>query len=134
MVVYTDVMFNLGGAAVTTLTAMNFGTGSAAGAYAPQLDGQLLKVTIILGAQAATSLTEQGRVELSQTNWTPNIYRMTVAGFSLRTAPALYSGTLQTQDWVIDQPVKTSWPITGQVIYFFSPVTPAIQVVGTFRS
>ena len=54
MGIYTDQMFNLSGAAVTTLTAMNFGTGSTAGTYSPQLSGRLVKVLATLVPQAAT--------------------------------------------------------------------------------
>src|SRR5439155_21982803 len=85
MGIYLDRMFNLSGAAVTSLTAMNFGTGSTAGPYSPQLNGRLLKITCILVPQAATSLAQHGRVEFTQTNWHPNTIRISVAGFGLAT-------------------------------------------------
>jgi hypothetical protein len=133
MGVYTDQMFNLGGAAVTTLTAMNFGTGATAGAYSPQLSGRLIKITITLVPQAATSLAQNARVELTQTNWKPNTSRFTVAGFGLATAPQAAFGDGETQDYIIDMPVQTDWPITGQVVYpGTGPVTPQILVLGYF--
>lgn len=133
MVRYTDQMFNLSGAAVTTLTAMNFGTGTTAGAYSPQLNGSLQKITITLVPQAATSLAQYGQVELSQTNWKPNILRFVVAGFGLATAPQLFGGQQAMNDFVIEQPVQTDWPITGQVIYRGTgPVTPTVHILGFF--
>jgi hypothetical protein len=133
MGIYTDQMFNYRGAAHTSLTAMNAGTGTAAGAYSPQLSGKLLKVTIILVPQAATSLDQDHRVELTQTNWSPNTLRFCVAGFGLATAPQAVGGEILTNDFVVDLPVKTDWPITGQdVAPGTGPVTPAIVVMGTF--
>jgi len=133
MGIYTDQMFNYRGAASTTLTAMNFGTGSTAGAYSPQLNGRLVKATMIIVPQAASSLAQDVRVELSQSNWKPNIFRFPCAGFGLATAPQLYGGTQAMIDYVIDVPVQTDWPITGnQISPGTSPVTPAFVVVGTF--
>ena len=135
MGIYTDQMFNLSGAAVTTLTAMNFGTGSTAGTYAPQLNGRLLKIQAALVPQAATSLAEYGQFELSQTNWKPNILRFVVAGFGLQTVAGRGSdGNQREHEFVIDQPVQTDWPITGQVVYRGTgPVTPTMHILGTFN-
>src|SRR3990167_36744 len=129
MGIYTDQMFNLSGAAVTTLTAMNFGTGSTAGTYAPQLNGRLLKIQAALVPQAAPSLAEYGQFELSQTNWKPNILRFVVAGFGLQTVAGRGSdGNQREHEFVIDQPVQTDWPITGQVVYRGTgPVTPTMH-------
>jgi len=131
--IYTDQMFNYRGAASTTLTAMNFGTGSTAGAYSPQLNGTLVKLTFIIVPQTASSLAQDVRVELSQTNWKPNIIRFPLAGFGLATAPQLYGGSIASQTYVVDLKVQTDWPITGnQVSPGTSPVTPAFVVMGTF--
>ena len=129
---YNDQMFNLGGAAVTSLTSMNAGTSASAGAYSPQTDGVLLAINIYLSGQAATSLAQSGRMELTQSNWSPNILRFPITGFGLLTAPQLLGGNLEVFSRAVNQPVKTSWPITGQVTYFFSPVTPNIVVEGVF--
>ena len=136
MGIYTDVMFNLSGAAVTTLTAMNFGVGSTAGAYSPQLNGKLLKVTIHLVPQAATSLAEHGRFELSQTNWKPNVNRFWVPGFGLQTVAGRGSdGNQRTHEFPVDLQVQTDWPITGQAAYVGTgPVTPTGIIVGTFSA
>ena len=130
---YLDQMFNLSGAAVTTLTAMNFGTGSTAGAYSPQLNGKLITITCILVPQAATSLAQHARIELTQTNWKPNTIRIAIAGFGLATAPQVYGGDQATVSYNCDLPVQTDWPITGQVVYpGTAPVTPTMIIVGTF--
>ena len=129
---YNDVMGNLGGAAVTTLTSLNAGTSSTAGAFSPQLNGVLLKINIYITGQAATSLFQSGRLELTQSNWKPNILRFPFAGAGLLTAPQLYGGNQAVFERSIGQVVDTSWPITLQVIYFFSPVTPNIVVEGVF--
>lgn len=133
MGVYTDQMFNLSGTVVTSLTAMNFGTGAVAGAYSPQLNGKLMKITITLVPQAATSLAQYGQFELSQTNWKPNILRFSVGGFGLATAPQALGGNELMTDFVIDQPVQTDWPITGQAVYRGTgPVTPTALILGYF--
>src|SRR5467141_422297 len=130
--VFSDVMFNLGGAAVTSLTSMNAGTSSTAGPYSPQADGVLLTVNIYITPQAATSLAQSGRMELTQSQWNPNILRYAFSGFGLATAPQAVGGNILVLSRAVNQPVDTSLAITGQVIYFFSPVTPNIVVEGTF--
>lgn len=133
--IYWDQMFNYRGAVHTSLTAMNAGTTSTAGTYSPQLDGTLIKIQIILVPQAATSLDQDHRVELSQTNWTPNTLRFAVAGFGLATAPQLYGGNQAIMEFVVNQAVNTSQPITGNDVGpGTSPVTPAIIVNGCFST
>lgn len=133
MVQYPAQMFNLGGAAVTSLTNMNAGKSSTAGSYFAQKNGTLMYIDIFISGQAATSLAQSGRVELSNSNWDPNLLEFPFTGFGLLTAPQLLGGNLEQIRYVVDQPVQTSWPIVGQVIYFFSPVTPNIVVEGYFK-
>ena len=134
MGIYVDTMFNLSGAAVTVLTAMNAGTSAAAGTYSAPLNGRLVKVTLSLVPQAASSLAEHGRVELIQANWQPNTHRFWVPGFGLQTVAGRGSdGNQRTHEFVTDLAVQTDWPITGQVIYpGTGPVTPTMIVTGTF--
>lgn len=140
--VYVDQMFNLGGAAVTTLTAMNPGTTSSAGAYSPKADGALIGVEIQITPQAASSLAQSGYITLTCTMWAPvNTLTIPFSGFGLATAPQVIGGTLLRELWPqpgfpapLNLPVKTSVPINGQVIYFFSPVTPNITVSGIFSA
>jgi len=135
MGIYTDQMFNLSGAAVTTLTAMNFGTGSTPGTYSPQLSGRLLKIQILLVPQAASSLAEYGQYEISQSNWNPNKLRFVVPGWGLQTVAGRGSdGNNRTHEFVIDQPVRTEWPITGEAVYRGTgPVTPTVHILGFFQ-
>jgi len=133
MGIYVDQMFNRG-TADTALTQMAAGTSSTQGTYSPQLNGRLVKVGIFVTPQAASSLAQQGRVELSQTNWKPNILRFPFAGFGLATAPQAIGGNELLYEFVVDQTVQTDWPITGNDIFFFSPVTPNLIVYGYFSS
>ena len=133
MVVYSDQMFNWGTAS-TALTMMNSGVGTVAGTYSPQLNGRLVKIGYFVTPQAATSLAQQGRIELSQTNWKPNILRYSFAGFGLATAPQAIGGNELLYETVVDQAVQTDWPITGNVIFYYSPVTPNLIVMGTFTA
>ena len=136
-IVYTDTIFNYTGAANTALTAMYSGITSTAGTYSPQLDGTLVKITILVVPQAASSLCQDQRVELSQTNWTPNVLRFPTGGFGLQTvgSGAWNAGGVNQYDFVVNQPVKTAWPITGnQICPGTGPVTPAIFVTGYFTA
>jgi len=134
MGIFTKVMFNLSGAAATTLTAMNSGTTATAGTYSAPINGRIIKLALTLVPQAASSLAEHGRVELTQPNWTPNTQEYWVPGFGLQTVAGRGSdGNNRTHEFVTDLQVKTDWPITGQVIYpGTAPVTPTMIVTGTF--
>src|SRR5213594_2598331 len=133
MSIYNDQMFNLGGAAVTSLTSLNAGTTSTVGPYLPQTSGTLLTIEIYISGQAATSLAQSGRLELTQARWNPNVLRFAFTGFGLLTAPQLLGGNLEVFTRAVNQPVSAQFPITMQVIYFFSPVTPNIVVSGNFQ-
>ena len=134
--IYIDQMFNLGGAAVTALTAMNPGTTAAAGAYSPKADGSIRGISIQISPQAATSLAQSGYITLTCTLWAPvNTLTIPFTGFGLATAPQPAYGNGEAYAWdQLDLPVKTSVPINGSVIYFFSPVTPNITVSGVFNT
>ncbi len=130
--IYNDQMFNLGGAAVTTLTSMNAGTTAVVGPYLPQTSGVLLSINVYVTPQAATSLAQSGRLELTQSRWNPNVLRFPFAAFGLATAPQALGGNELVISRTVNQPVDAQYGITGQVIYFFSPVTPNIVVEGVF--
>lgn len=146
--VYLDMMFNLGGAAVTTLTAMNpgsanWGTNTQSGAaYSPKADGTLIGVEIQISGQAATSLAQNGYITLTCTQWAPvNTLTIPFTGFGLLTAPQLAAGDTERELFpkqgfpqTLNLPVKTSVAITGSVIYAWSPVTPQITVTGYFTA
>ena len=140
MTVYIDQMFNLGGAAVTSLTSMNASTTSSAASYSVLADGILDKIILQVTPQAATSLAESGYVTLNCQLWTTQqTLTIPFAGFGLATAPQVYGGIgANTQfppagDGSLGLPVKQQAAIAGKVIYFYSPVTPNITVTGIFH-
>jgi hypothetical protein len=130
--VYVDQMFNVAAGSSTAIAAMNTGTTAGTGTYAPQLDGFLISISVIMTPSAATSLGQRARIELSVPNWKPNTLRFAVAGFGLATAPQAIGGNQLTTVFPVQQPVKTSWAITGNYVLFDSPVTVDIVVSGTF--
>jgi hypothetical protein len=132
---YVDQMFNLGGAAVTTLTAMNANTSSAAGSYAPLTKGHLISVFIQISGQAASSLAQSGYITLTCPTFVPiNTMTIPFTGFGLLTAPQLIGGNLEEFEWDMNLLVDSATPIIGKVIYFYSPVTPNITVTGVFST
>ena len=128
---YHRTMFNWSTAS-TTLTQMNAGTSAVAGNYFAPQPGTLQKITVYLGAQAATSLCQAGRVELSQDNWNLARHEFPFNGFGIATAPQALGGTMLAFDYAVGEAVHTDWPITGNVIFFWSPVTPAVYIDGYF--
>ncbi len=132
MAIYTDQMFNSDSES-TSLADMAFGTGSTTGDYTPARDGTLLKVIVMVGNTSASSLIEAIRIELSNTNWTPNKMMFFVSGDGLHTAPGL-SGPRSIQEFVVDQPVTEASKISGQIIHVggASPVTSNVFVLGVF--
>ncbi len=132
MAIYTDQMFNSDSES-TSLADMNFGTGATTGDYTPARNGTLLKVELMVGYTSAASLIEAIRVELSNTNWTPNKMMFLVSGEGLHTAPA-FSGARAVKEYVVDQPVTEASKISGQLIHVggASPVTSNVFVLGTF--
>ncbi len=130
MAIYVDQMFNTDGES-TSLADMNRDTSATTGKYTPLKDGRLLKVIIFIGAEAATSLVEDVRVELSSTEWTPNKLMFAANGSGLRTvAPP----QLRPFEYVVDQPGTKDTTITGQYVHDSgSPVTSRIRVFGVFQ-
>lgn len=137
---YGDQMFNLGGAAVTALTAMNPGTTAAVGSYAPKLAGALQKLVIKVTPQAATSLAQSGYLYLNCPKWKLNTQIFAFNGFGLATAPQVYGGNQADTcyppagDGYLNLPVEPQTPIIGQIVYFYSPVTPNAVIQGYFSS
>lgn len=135
--IYVDQMFNLGGAAVTTLTAMNVGTTASTGqGYSPLADGHLIGVQIQVSPQAATSLAQSGFITLTATTWSPiNTLTIPFTGFGLATVSQAAFGNGESYSWDdLMLPVKASNVIKGSVQYNFSPVTPNITVTGRFST
>lgn len=131
MVIYVDQMFNSASES-TSLADLNDGVSGTTGAYTPKKDGRLLKVIIFIGAEAATSLVEDVRIELTNTDWEPNTIMFGANGAGLMTAPAVHP---QPFEYVIDQPVAKNSPIDGQLIHDSgSPVTSRVRVFGVFSA
>ena len=133
---FTDVMFNLGGAAPTTFTSMNVGTSAAVGPYVPKFTGLLQKIRFYLSGQAATSLAENAFVTFNCNQWVIQTHTFALNGFGLQTAPAQ---PIPVQDYppagdaYLGLPVNPALSITAQVQYAYSPVTPYLAIVGMFQ-
>lgn len=136
---FLDVIANLGGAAVTTFTTMNFGTGTAAGSYTAKFDGLLQKIILKVSPQAASSLAQNGYVTLNCNKWQIQTHTMAFNGFGLATAPQLYGGQQGDTifppqgDGYLGLPVAPALTILPQIQYAYSPVTPFCVVQGLFQ-
>ena len=132
MALYWDQMFNTAGES-TTVAAMNKGTTTSPDAYRAKKGGRLLKVVVFQGYEAATSLVEDVRVEITCTEWTPNTLMFAVSGDGLHTAPHFHGGQ-SVMIFDIDQPVKTDIDITANYIHDSGvPVTSRLRVYGLFQ-
>ena len=134
MGLYVDQMFNETNAR-TSLTQMFSGLGTTAGTYSPLFNGKLVKISIFVTPQAASSLCEAGHVIMTQTDWSPNAITFPFGGWGLQTVAGHGSdGNAHVFEYVVDLEVKTDKPINGELIEFDSPVTPRVRVVGTFTN
>ncbi len=129
MAIYVDQMFN-SDAEDTSLADMNNGTSSTVGDYKPLRNGKLLKIILIVGYTASSSLIELIRIELINTNWTPNKMMFPVSGHGLHTAPGPQNRVVE---FVVDQSVTEASAISGQLIHATgTPVTSNVAVFGVF--
>lgn len=127
---YWRQMFNTAGES-TTLAAMNAGTTATTGAYTPELDGTLKKVVVQIGYEAATSLVEDIRIEMTCTKWSPNTLHFFASGNGIRTAPA---DAQSPYEFIVGQPVSTNKGIDANYIHDSGvPVTSRIRVFGYFE-
>jgi len=130
--IYVDQMFNRA-TNDTTLTQMNAGVSATQGVYVPKSNGYLLKVGIIITPQAATSLAQQGYVQLVCTSFQPiNTQIFPFTGFGLSTAPQ--ASNQPPFEFRVNLAISTALAITGSDIFFYSPVTPNLVVYGVFWS
>lgn len=77
--------------------------------YVPDEKCQLKAIRVIIGAEAATSLTENVQYRLSCTTWKPNVIHVAGVGNGLCTVPSFKTPPL---DYPIDQPCEPGVPIT----------------------
>lgn len=111
-----------------TKTFSEFGTGK----FTPSVDGRLLAIRVIIGAAAATSLTEHVQFRLTCSKFSPNSIYSGHSGNGLATAPAFKPAPA---DWIVDQPVSSGSPITmeGRNLTADTPVTVEVYVYGLFE-
>lgn len=112
----------------TSLTGMQAGTTATVGAYRVPTSGTLKKLVIFIGSEAATSLVEDVRVEVTCTLWTPNMMEFAANGSGLRTATTPQHFPFEYQ---INQPVNNSVDINANIIHDSGvPVTSRVRIMG----
>jgi len=115
-------------------TATTYGPVAGAAApspYVPDVDAQLVGIRVMVGRQAATSLTNCFQVRITCTTFNPNTLHVTGVGVGLSTAPAAEPFAF---DFEVNQPVKAGVPITieGRNTYA-NGVTPDNLIMGLFE-
>lgn len=115
----------------TTYTALAGGAGSSP--YTPKENARLIGLRVIVGSDAATSLTEIVQFKLTCTTFKPNAIECGGNGSGLRTAPAFQ---LMPIDWEVDQEVRAGVPITIEArdVTADTPVTNSVTLWGLFES
>jgi len=100
--------------------------------YNPDFNGRLIGLRVIIGGDAATTLTELVQFKLTCTAWNPNAIEAVGIGNGLRTAPA---GAQREVDHVVDQPIKSGVGITIEArnVTADTPVGVRALIVGLFQ-
>jgi hypothetical protein len=121
------------GEMVETATAYGPVLGAAAPSpYIPDVDAQLVGLRILVGRQAATSLTNCFQIKLTSTTFQPaNVMHIGGVGVGLATVPAAEPFSF---DFEVNVPVKSGVPITieGRNTYA-NGVTPDNLIFGLFE-
>lgn len=98
--------------------------------YVPDVDAQLIGIRVLVGRQAATSLTNNFQIRLTSTTFQPNTIHVGGVGVGLGTAPSSYAQF----DFDVSQPVKAGVPITVEGRNTFAnAVTPDNLIFGLFE-
>ena len=115
----------------TTFVAIAGGAGSSP--YTPSLDCRLRGLRVIVGSDAATSLTEIVEFKLTCVTFKPASIHACGNGSGLRTAPAFQ---LMPFDHVVDQEVRAGVKITIEArnITADTPVTNSVVLMGYFEA
>lgn len=101
------------------------------GQYMPDKDGTLVGVRLTEGQEAATSLTTDVQIRLSNALWSPGTVDMIINGGGIRTAPASVS---QVVDYTLSLPVKSGSPITVEGRCATGAcVTVSVIIIGFFE-
>lgn len=114
-------------------TATTYGSvagGAAPSPYVPDVDAQLTGIRVMVGRQAATSLTNNFQIRLTSTTFQPNTIHVGGVGVGLATAPS----AVAQFDFDVNQPVKAGVPITVEGRNTFSnAVSPDNLIFGLFE-
>lgn len=122
--------FNTAGES-TTLAQMNYGTTGTVGNFTPPVDGNIKRIVLYIGSEAATTLVEDVRVELESTEWSPNRLHFAANGSGLRTATTPQHFPFE---YAVDLPMHKNTTIRGDYIHDSGvPVTSRIRVMFGFE-
>ena len=115
----------------TVLAQMNAGTGSNVGVFSPPVDGTIRKIVVFVGYEAATSLVEDVRVEITSTEWDPNTLHFLAQGMALQTVPV---GARHIFEYDVNLKMTKNTPLDGRYIHDSgTPVTSRIRVLIGFE-
>jgi hypothetical protein len=118
-------------AETTTYSACAGGAGSSP--YTPDENATLVGLRVIVGGDAATTLTELVQFKLTCTTFKPNSIECMGAGGGLRTAPFPQPAPI---DYTVNQRVLAGVPITIEArnVTADTPVTNSVVIMGCFES
>lgn len=107
--------------------------GTVASPYNPDFSGRLIGLRTIVGAGAATTLTEHIQFRLTCQSFSPNSIEIGAQGSGLHTAPAFAAAPLE---FPVDQDVKVGVKITieGRNLTAETPVTNEVYIYGLFEA
>jgi len=122
--------FNTNGES-TTLAQMFAGTTGTAGDFQPPVDATVRRIAVFIGADSASSLVEDVRIELESTDWTPNRLHFLASGNGLRTVPNNHQ---PVYEYDVNLPMRTAKGIRGDYIHSSGvPVASQIRVMFGFE-
>lgn len=100
--------------------------------YTPDEDAMLKAIRVLIGGEAATSLTEGVQYRLTCTTFKPNTIHVAGMGQGLETVPQVPPHAF---DYEINQPVKSGVPITIEARHnVATAVTHNSFLLGLFQS
>jgi len=114
-----------------TTTYSELAGGAGASPYTPTEDATLVGLRVIVGGDAATTLTELVQFKLTCSTFTPNSIECMGAGGGLRTAPFPQPAPI---DYSMNQPVHAGVPITIEArnVTADTPITNNVILLGKF--
>lgn len=114
----------------TTYTAL---AGLVSSPYSPDFNGRLVGLRTVVGAGAATTLTEHIQFKLTSRSFKPNSIEIGAQGSGLHTAPA---PPVVPLEWPVNQEVKIGVEIAieGRNLTAETPITNEVYIYGLFES